>query len=437
MGLSEDLDVGSLGFFWPIEAATNLDLDSDPLRGHLRKVGHWAVLEALEEDVEAAWLRYNPASHDAVAGVLVDHSVMLLEVQSGGHIHNFGGFKASVQRHEARTVLNHIPLDRLRSEKLTAMQARFLGISHWAGMSAVTEKFEHDQHGRGKAWSVRVESTSSASARLRGGGILTIEPHWRTEGRAEYRTVTAPIAISCRFPTPRPVWDLLKPLAQVQDLLSFLHGGFVAAQSGTASLHLRRKVPDLRTLPELWNGLLMVCPPSAPALPKNPIVLMTLQELGGMRGLARWVHLANTHPRAVQPFLRMYRHGPTTAELGLMEAAAGIEYWVNVHKSSAKWARFKGSHTKRLASNLGRDFKSWIADPDGWAELFRTTNNKLKHDPNAALDPHLVADLAHSGRLALAAAVLNEAALTKTPGRSVFAGLRFQDIGERLRSALT
>ena len=318
------------------------------------------------------------------------------------------------------------------------MKARFLGVSRWAGMSAITETVEWDEFSRGKSWTARAESPDAVRSRLRGGGSLLVEAGWRTEGETDRRVVAAPIEISCVYPSARPVWSVLEPLVRVQDLLSFLYGGFISAHSGTVSLHLRTSAePEMELPPALWNGLLMDPSPTAPSLPRNADALMTLQQLGGPRGLARWVHLSTTYPRAVRPFLNHYRYGSTTTELGVMEAAAGIDYWVNAHARSAAWAKGGGSHTERLALHLGRAFKGWVSDPVEWAELLRTTNNKLKHDPNAALDPQLLADLALSAQLVLAAATLNEVARTKGPGTAIFTSYRFDRLRQRMRTALT
>lgn len=435
--LADDLEAGSLGYFWTLDSGERLDLESDPLRGYLRTHGQWVMLETLEEDVEEAWLREHQPQPQAVVGVLVNQPVLLLEVRPAGFAHSFGGFQASVQRFEARTVIAGLPPDRLISSNLRSMKARFLGISQWAGMLAVTEKVELDDRNRGKSWTVRAESSEPVSARLRGGGSLQVEAGWRTEGAKDRRVVAAPIEITCWFPTPRPAWDLLGPLARVQDLLSFLFGGYVSADSGTATLHLRKvDEPDRSVSPSLWNGLLMTSSPSASPPPKTAEPLLTLDQIGGPAGLARWVHLSTTHPRAVRPFLNRYRYGPTTTELGVMEAAAGIEHWVNAHTRTAAWAKGRKPHAERLARSLGRSFTGWTSDPVAWAELLRTTNNKLKHDPNAAIDQQLLSDLALSGQMALAAGTLNSVTRTKAPGAAIFGSYRFHGVGQRIRDAL-
>ena len=62
VGLADDLEAGSLGFFWPLEPDSRLDLEADPLRGYLRAQGQWASLEVLEENVREAWLREHQPS---------------------------------------------------------------------------------------------------------------------------------------------------------------------------------------------------------------------------------------------------------------------------------------------------------------------------------------------------------------------------------------
>ena len=435
MGLAEDLSAGSIGFFWHIPAGLKPDLGSEPHRGHVRTDGAWALVETLEEDAEEAWLREDdPPEIEGIAAALATSSALLLEVQDNGYSTNIGGWRASIRRHRARTVVAPVPFDRLRTVKASSLQAHFFGVSKWAGMTAATESVETDAGGRGKSWSMRLESPPPQRSRLVDRRALVLQADWAAKGPHDQRTVTAPVAISCESKVPRRAWDLLEPLLRVQDLLSFIHGGFVAADTGTATLDLRSDSQRPQGRSTLWNGALMVPSPAAPALPSNPIPYLDVATMGGAPGLSRWVNICLNHPRAVRPFLTPYRYGSPPPELALMETATGIEYWVNANRKHSWADKARGPHAAALGRHVGVGFTQWIGNTPAWAEEFRQTNNGLKHNPASTFDPNVISDLALSGRLLLAAAILDGVARNHQPSRSIFNSFRIYALRDRLRA---
>lgn len=435
MGLKEDLDKGGIGFFWPVTDDVPMDLNSERLRGHLARDGQWARLETLEEDLDpAAFLTDDRKLYRGIVGSLPERSVVLLEVRPDGYSRNFGSNRASVQFNAARTVIGDVPLDALTGLGVLSLSVRFLGVTLWAGRSSSTETQERSPDGRLRAWTTRVEGGEPERVRLRRGGRLVITPDWLTDGSQHERVVLAPTKVTCEFTRPQEIWTALQPLVLIQDLLSFVHGGFVPAHSGTAELEVGD--PDSPRAPTtMWNGLLMETLPGVRVATPRSRPLVSLHQLGGTRGLARWVRIGREHPRAIHPFVGVHRFGPATSETALRDVAAGIEYWVAVHRRTAAWAA-KGSPAELLAKHLGRSFQRWSGGSSAWAKRFWRAYNDLKHDPNVAHDPTLLKDLALSGQLALAAAVLNEVAATKRPGQAIFSHVEFSRLGARLQSVV-
>lgn len=433
MGLKEDLENGGIGYFWPVTDDARLDLTSEPLRGHLARDGQWVRLVTLEDDPHpTALLTNDRQSYQGIVGSLPGQSVVLLEVRPDGYSRNFGGNRASVQFNAARTVIGDVPLDALKGLGLLSLSVRFPGVARWAGRSSLTETPERGPDGRLRAWTTRVEGGEPERVRLRSGGRLVITPDWLTDGSQHERVVLAPTKLTCEFTRPQDIWAALQPLVLVQDLLSFVHGGFVPAQSGTAEFEVRD--PERPRVPTtMWNGLLMETLPGVRVATSRARPLASLHQLGGTRGLARWVHIGREHRRAIHPFVAAHRFGNVTSETALREVAAGIEYWVAVHRRTAPWAS-KGPPAELLAKHLGRSFHRWSGGSSAWAKRFWRVYNDLKHDPNVAHNPDLLNDLALSGQLALAAAVLNEVATTKRPGEAIFSHGEFSQLGARLRS---
>lgn len=438
VALADDLATGGIGFVWPFVAGTKPTLDRDAEYGFIQATDEWATLECLEEDAHAAWLRDDddePPVH-AFAVITPQLHGLLLEIQWSGSTRNIGGYRASVRRYRGRTFVAGVPFDLLRSLKLSSLRASFIGVSGWAGMSAGQESFETDGKGRGKSWSVRLESPPGESASLPRGRTVSIGCDWRAEGPKDRRIVATPVSITCaaRRPTGQP-FDLVGPLLRVQDLISYAYSGFVEAETGQASLDLEPTDRHHEETSKMWNGALMV-PTSAAAGPPDlkGIPLFHLATIGGASGLCRWIALCESHPRAVRPVVGPFRLGYPSAEVALLENAAAIEYWVNVHRRTRQWAgKDRGPHATALALRVGVAFSDFVGDPERWGERFREVNNGMKHDPSFKVEPRELVDLAVSSRALLASALLDRVAGNRVPSTAILGHHRHYQLRERLR----
>lgn len=439
MAIGDVLEQGTLGFFWPI-AETAPDLEKEPERGHARREGGWILLDVLDESpIESLRLGLEATADapTALLGVMADEAAMFLEVIDAGRNTRFGGSRASSKRYLARTAVGGVPVDRLRTPSLKELHAHFHGIGGWAGMSATKENWGSED-GRVKEWSVALSDTEDLSHRLSGGRALVLSTTWRVDGPTDKRTISAPVSLGCMSSRPIDVWELLQPVLQIQDLLSFAYEGFVAADGGSAHLDLEPAEEErLSQTPSLWNGALMVRSPAATA-PKsmNERPLFHLETIGGIAGLTRWIRLSAAHPRATRPVVARYREGRPSAALTLMEVAAAVEYWAKANRPAA-WADSAVKHRKwvqALADRCGKAFADWVGDPDTWARAFWGSYNGLKHEPTFGSDARELVDLAESARYLLAAVMLDRVALTKAPSRAIFKHYRLDGLGARLRN---
>lgn len=439
VALGDDLATGGIGFVWPFVAGAKPSLDSEPESGFIQTTEMWASLECLESDAQAAWLRDDKEEPPVQAFAIITSKLhgLLLEIQRRSWTRNIGGYRASVKRYSGRTFVADVPFERLRSLRLVSLRASFIGMSGWAGASAKREMLETDKRGRGKSWSVHLESPPGQSALLLRGRTIAVEFDWRAEGPLDRRIISTPVGIKCeaRGPTAEPI-DLVGPLLRVQDLMSYAYSGFVEAESGRASLDLD---PDKHGRDEtsvMWNGALMVRTPAAegPA-DLTGIPLFHLTTIGGARGLSRWIQLCEVHQRAVRPIVSPFRLGFPSAEVMLLEVAAAIEYWVNIHRRTRKWAgKERGPHATALALRVGAAFADFVGDPVRWGERFREVNNKVKHDPSFRSDFNELVDLAISSRKLLASALLDRVAGDHAPSVSVLGHHSHYQLRDRLRS---
>ncbi|MGI5284651.1 HEPN domain-containing protein [Nonomuraea polychroma] len=421
---------GSLGFFWPFTKKVPR-LNGDPERGYVRRDGGWLLIETLDENVKKKYSqRKAEGAPEAIAALMPEKSALLLEVVGSGWTTR-SGYRASSKRYRARTIIGDIPFDRLKSARVTGVEARFHGVSDWAGVSAAKESMTPGDDGRPKSWTLTLSATEAQNHKISHGREVVLSTTWRVDGDQDRRIASAPVTLACSSKRPRDIWDLLQPMLFVQDLLSLAWEGFVAAADGAADLHLSSADRGETSRPRLWNGALMVPLPGV-AGPKsaNEYPLFDLADLGGVPGLARWIRLCDGHPRAVGPVVNPYRFGPATAEVALKDVASGIEYWVKSNRPAA-WAN--GKYMQALAGRVGNSFNAWVGNTEDWCRDFWNTYNMLKHEITYRVDPERVSDLVHSGRFLLAAALLNRVAGTKGPSRQIFRSHRTHSLGLRLR----
>ncbi|MER5648106.1 HEPN domain-containing protein [Streptosporangium sp. NPDC002524] len=431
--LAEELE-GGLGHFWPFHASKP-NFRKQPERGYIHRDKGWLMIETLDERPWAARLDEEKEGNPrGIAAMLSERSILLLEAQWAGSTQR-SGYRVSSRRYRARTAIGRIPVDELQSSKLLGITANFHGIGTWAGLTATEESHESNKDGRLESWTVTLKSPPSTNHGTSRGRILSLSTTWKVGGAEDRRQLSAPVSITCKSVRPRDLWDLLQPVLHIQNMLNLAWEGFVTASSGSAELHLKTNATSKEDHPELWNGALMV-PLAGVSSPKaiNERPLFTLETVGGIAGLARWIKLCDTYPRAVGPVVNLYRFGPATSEASLLAVAAGIEYWVKCNRP-ALWAN--KHFTKALAGHVGKPFSQWVGDPDAWADDFWKTYNKLKHEITYVVDPRKLSDLVRSGRLLLGADLLNRVARTKEPSRWLFHSHRTYNLGERLRDRYT
>jgi hypothetical protein len=422
---------GSLGYFWPDGAIAKHA--AEPIAGYLRMSNQWLSLQALDED-RTALLEDHFRNPTSISGLLVDGAVLLLETRLRSVTDAWGPGRASTKLFEARTAIGDVPLHRLRSPDLFALEAHLPQLTRWAGITAIDVRRTTDSEGRSTALTVEVASPPEEIVPLTGGRQLAFGTTWRFTGREDRPDVYAPVTFACRAAQPKPIWSLLQPLMYVQDLVNLAYQGFVAADGGGAVLDVsppRDPDHDPRMRP-LWNGLLMAAPDGVER-PESmtQVPLFGLTTLGGLPSLARWIKLADMHPRAMRAVVGRYRIGRPTAEVSLMQTAAAIEYWVRAHQP-ARWTKRRGFYTA-LAARVGAPFAEWAGDIEKWGKAVADNNNTYKHNPDYLHDPQELSDLGWSGRMLLAAALLNRVAGSKLPSRTIFGGHALHNLGRRLR----
>jgi hypothetical protein len=426
---------GSLGYFWLVERGRPPNLDDDrALRGFLRRTDDELELVLLRDDPFGKAESRRPLGF---VGATQHSGVVVRDLVSAGGTISAGGSKASVDRYGARTVIAEPSIDSLTSLDLVSMSVLFHGdrAMQWSGLQAVEQKVTTDKQNKVQRIRLDMHSVPDAVARLRPSTSLRLSAYWRSnpDPNRGYAIDTG-LRVSVERSGRRGPWSPAPTLARVQDLLGIAFGGYYGISEGHA-----RAVGSEATVP-FWNSDLMWSPPTRVQADRRSFPVLTMQGIGGADGVARWIRLCESHPRAVSPIVNRLRQGMVTPEIQTLALSAAIEYWVAHNRRQGRtWARKlnrQDTPVAALARYVGSGFSNWVVCPADWASCFWRHYNGLKHDPRFKYSRRELWLLSEGAYQLLVAALLNRVALTKQPSRSIFGDYRNTRLGRELRAII-
>ncbi|MGW6197146.1 ApeA N-terminal domain 1-containing protein [Kribbella sp. NPDC055110] len=420
---------GTVGYFAPLTPPPGAD---DWEKGHLqlREDGEAHVVTLDERATRR--LGEHPPTASSLVGITEHGGVLLLDLPGRGATTSLGGVRASVYRYRAGTMVMGIDPASIVSPRLRRAEVFFYGLGSWAGISGSTTNRTVDDAGRLQSWSATLSSAQAVDAETSKSRVLQLSATWRVDGPEDRRVLHTPLKLGVWTRRPRDVRSILGPIAHIQELASFAFGGFVAARGGRAVPHASSDDPG-----DLWDRRLMRVPDFVKE-PKSQteFPLFSLTGLGGLPALSRWVRLSEEHWRAVGPVVARFRVGSGAAETRLLDACAGIEYWVAFHRRQrVAWARER-LWPLAIARRVSSAFANWVGDTRVWADAVWTTYNELKHQPGAQLDPWRTHLLAESARLLLGATLVDRAAGSRKASEQIFRSHRVYNLGADVRGEL-
>ncbi|MDJ0771423.1 MAG: hypothetical protein QNJ12_21735 [Ilumatobacter sp.] len=444
----ELIENGSIGRFHLLRDDGTLD-NEPSTDGWIARHGRRVNIDTIADDRQAVLQRFSDDEApmpDALLVQLPGTTATVLEISDRGGSAVMTGEGVSTALYSARLVALGTPLGRIRSSRVRSLSAKFLSLGRWAGFARTDESWDYHEDGRVRGYSLRLGSVDGESFDLGGGRQLEVGPSWRVDGPQDDRRVRSTVVAEVASRRAKDAHELVRPLVQIAALLGVLCRGFVAAESSSIRLDVR---PDDRKRAgdeqhSCWLGPLMIAPDGIPAAERPDWPMLDLVDLGGVAGLARWVKLYDSHPRAVGPVVAPYRYGPAVIEVDLLSLGAALEYWVAAHRRTAKWAitqrqfpKRTGRHRKILESavdKVGPEFAQWVGNRDAWCDSFTAMYEGLKHDPAVKLDSALGYDLVTSARYLLFALLADRVAGTRAPSRRIFTDHWLSDVGMRLRT---
>jgi hypothetical protein len=422
---------GVLGSFVELDRMVVPDLEEASDRpGFIRVVDGNIEVQLLRESPGPPRKARRLGGPVAIVGATPGGGAVVLDVTRWGRRTNYGGSRVSIDYACADTLIAGVNVFQLTSVRITKVAARFLGeaVLKWVGVDAYETEISYDDSTRAPTAVITLLPPRAESVPLLRSRRLEVMSSWSLQATGERGPAIdtgAEIAVSAAKPVAAAA--LLTPLLRLKELMGFAFNG---APSPPLSVSVMCDGPMRRA--SLWNSELMRTEPTRDSVERGLHPLFTVSDLGGVRGLSRWVALCERHPRAISPMRNVHRGLTSTYPVMLMQVAAALEYWAAANARSAAWARIRPP-AEAVARRLGTRASLWLGDVAKWADALTVYNNKLKHDPKYAVDPQDLRTLCESAYLVLAAALLCRAAESQAPATVLLSDYRFHRLGEQVR----
>lgn len=377
-----------------------------------------AVVASKKRDPAAKWAD-DPANSQVVTGI-TEAGTILAPVETIQRSTTRGDFAVSIVRWRFGNMLVNVDFDEVDGDTISASQLHYLGLGSWSGRPDHVDEPITDRGGLG--WRIEVHRDHERTVGIDADFDLTVEHDWTLTGPGDQRSLQRPLKIGIRSQNRRPIREHVERLDAVHALLSVAHWKPVSANRGIAQLD---PASSKRAL--LWDNTMvadLVRPDS------NEFPIFTLADIDDLDGLAAWVTICLTKPRAVTPIIKHRLVQNQTPEARLLYTASALEYWkaCNARNPDATWAKKVREFEvpEAIGHSVGKKWEAWIGDPDRWAKQFYGTYVQLKHTADPT-DPEVIDALEYSGRWLLTASILDQCARSSGPSDRIFSerGLRY------------
>lgn len=275
------------------------------------------------------------------------------------------------------------------------------GLVHWAGRTGLSEDDGYDEQ-TGRSWTtIRLDHLPRASADLHNDGTVTLGHTWAVRGDLRSgRGVEQDFTIGLEWDSPSTLDALLAHMGLVQDLVSVALGrpcgyrrvAMFVEPSHTAGDAIFRDPPSVDVVAN-W-----VARAKTGARELNLAdVRFTLQQMGGLPMLARWLEVANSHRGPLARVMAtMYSRGMYISDR-VLNCAAAVERYDKKRNGTASPTRRKGEisfkeQVIRCATYAGPEFQDLVGDVDAWGATFKAHRTEVAHhleigedSPNDAL----------------------------------------------------
>lgn len=281
----------------------------------------------------------------------------------------------------------------LKYDRLNGLRTEIPGLTQWTGLSSQEVAWEPDDDGLIKRVNVTLDSPPPVP--LARTMNLTLEPTWSTSRLEPGRTFASHdiVYLQTRTKSPRSWHDHLYPHLRIRELLILSAWHLF----GFSYVLAHRTDDPNRTLDgnpvnERWAQTATHALPKNQTMEQNPRYLFTLKDIGGAKGVRRWLTLRRQFQRAIQPVIAVRdQKGFLETQIlhtGTALEALGHQLGVEDGKSSTHQVVYLKALDRIIA-----DLKhNPIPDPDDWKDRSRESYMGVKHPDREVPDGLILAD---------------------------------------------
>ena len=296
-----------------------------------------------------------------------------------------GAGQVRQELHVSRVLTGNVLL--VEPYEMHQVYAWIAGLVHWAGRTGLSEDEGYDAQ-TGRLWiTTRLDHLPQESASLHDDGAVTLNHTWEVRGDfRSARGVEQDFSIGLERGSPSTIDELLGQIGLVQDLVSVALGrpcGYkrveMYVEPPPSAGEERNRPPSVDVVAN-W-----VARPKTDTRPLNQAhVLFTLDQMGGLPMLARWIEVASTYRGPLARVMATIYSPDMYVSDRVMNCAAAVERYDKQRNGTAPPTPRKGGisfreQVIRCATYAGPEFQDLIGDVEAWGTTLKSHRTEVAH----------------------------------------------------------
>jgi hypothetical protein len=249
------------------------------------------------------------------------------------------------------------------------------GLTEWVAQSGLAQTIRQSP-ADGEPW-VKLEGVSlpNQEAELPGRGTVTLGHNLSTKSRDTSLSLTESFSIKLAYDSNVAIPDLLDTASDLQDLVSLATDR--SAQYG----FVRASHPDLmgpggRRFFTMWSAWTAVRKEGTKPLGHD--LFFTLDDIGGMNGLAEWMRVAEKYRSPLgRAMATKYADGMYVSDK-LLNRAASLDGFDRIRTGTDQGPHF-ANRIRQCIDIAGPQFESLVHDPTKWTTELKHHRDEIAH----------------------------------------------------------
>jgi hypothetical protein len=249
------------------------------------------------------------------------------------------------------------------------------GLTEWVARSGLVQTF-CDSPADGEPW-VKLEGVSlpKREAGLPGTGTVTLEQKLSTKGRDTSLSLTESYSFKLAYDSNVPVLDLLDTASDIQDLVSLATDGSAQFRFVEAS-HPDLVGPHSRGIFTVWSAWTALRKEAMK--PEWYDLFFTLDDIGGMSGLAEWMRVAEKYRSSLGRAMATKYAERMYVSDKLLNRAAALDGFDRILTGIGR-GRYFADRIRQCIEIAGPQFESLVHDPAKLTTELKDHRDEIAH----------------------------------------------------------